>query len=80
MSEYCYECFKKYICDDDFKVKEEKEYIYSDEPELCEGCGELKKVVIVEKNPYNLGKIGYFFYKVYNILKFPYLYIKGRNL
>lgn len=76
MAEYCYECFKKYVCDDDFPAKEENEYIYSDELELCEGCGELKKVVIVEKNPYNLGKTGYFFYKLYNILKIPYLYIK----
>ena len=43
MAEFCYECFKKIVCDDNLKAKNENEYIYSDEKELCEGCGEYKK-------------------------------------
>ncbi len=47
MAEYCFECFKKMSKE---KVKE-KDYILSGEPDLCEGCGEWKRVVVRVKNP-----------------------------
>ncbi len=44
MAEFCLECYNK-INQTDYK---EKDVVMSSFPELCEGCGECKKVVIAE--------------------------------
>ena len=47
MAEYCFECFKKV-----FEEKaRERDYILSEELDLCEGCGEWKRVVVRVKKP-----------------------------
>ena len=45
MAEFCVECWNK-LCNKDLPAKE---YILSRYPELCEHCGEYKKVVIMER-------------------------------
>lgn len=45
MAEFCFECFNK-IFDSEEK---EKDYVLSKQLELCEGCGELKRVVVRKK-------------------------------
>lgn len=41
MAEFCYDCFKKL-----FKPKVWERYILSQDKELCENCGEWKRVVV----------------------------------
>ena len=43
MAEFCKDCAKKDLGMTD---KELKHAVMSDEPELCEGCGEIKPVVV----------------------------------
>ena len=47
MAEYCFECFKKVL----EKNAKEREYILSGDLDLCEVCGEWKRVVVRVKNP-----------------------------
>ena len=58
MAEFCYECFCEFY---EVKLKR-KELLFSDEPELCEGCGECKPVVVVCKKDYVLYKLRYLIY------------------
>ena len=46
MAEFCLDCWNKL---NDANDKEEN-YIMSKELDLCEGCGEWKHVIIVERN------------------------------
>ena len=46
MAEFCLECYNK-INNTDYK---KKDVVVSSFPELCEGCGECKKIVISESN------------------------------
>lgn len=43
MAEFCKDCAVKYL---GFTPKQANNAIMSDEPELCEGCGEMKPVVV----------------------------------
>ena len=45
MAEYCLECFNEMNGTD----YTEKDYVISDDLELCEGCGEYKNVVITRR-------------------------------
>lgn len=45
MAEFCLECFNKYVLPKGYQSLEEKDVKLSKHPELCEGCGEEKKVV-----------------------------------
>ncbi len=53
MAEFCYKCLNKHF---GLKLNKNK-FVYSKEPEICEGCGEYKNVVICEKS------IRYYCYK-----------------
>lgn len=49
MAEFCRSCYWKYIAHGDERYTR---LITSDKPELCEGCGEVKPVVIyAERRP-----------------------------
>lgn len=43
MAEFCKDCFEKYLTPDRSVVDH---VILSKDPELCEGCGEYKPVVV----------------------------------
>lgn len=45
MAEFCLECWNK-MNNTNYPAKK---FILTEENDLCEGCGELKKVVIMEK-------------------------------
>ena len=42
MAEFCADCAKKHL---GFTDEEMRRAVMSDDPELCEGCGEIKPVV-----------------------------------
>ena len=84
------------VVDIDTKINEtkdnERKYIISKDLDLCEGCGELKPVIIVERKAYYIYKFRYFILPIriiYNIIYFiwrlillPYLifeYNKSKN-
>ena len=48
MAEFCPECWNKIngTCED------ERKYILSKDLELCEGCGEWKKVIVIVRKGY----------------------------
>ncbi len=48
MAEFCLECWNRINGSDDSKRK----YVFSKELELCEGCGEWKKVIIRQRRFY----------------------------
>ena len=45
MSEYCFHCFNKI----NEEKESEKRYVMSRELDLCEGCGQYKRVVVKER-------------------------------
>ena len=45
MAEFCFDCFKEMM---ETEV-EQWRYVLTDTPELCEGCGRYKKVIIKER-------------------------------
>lgn len=49
MAEFCLDCFNKI---NDTNYKESQVVIDYDEPEYCEGCGEVKPVVISVIKPF----------------------------
>lgn len=50
MAEFCLECWAK----KNREKPDKKKYIISKETDLCEGCGEIKPVVIGERDFYYL--------------------------
>ena len=88
MAEFCLDCWNKINETDD----NEKRYIISKDFGLCEGCGNWKPVIIMERKAYYIHKSRYFilpFWIIFNILYFvlrllilPYLifnYYKSKN-
>lgn len=53
MAEFCFDCFKEMMETED----KQWQYVLTDEPELCEGCGLYKKVVVKEKFLSRLKKV-----------------------
>ncbi len=45
MAEFCEECMKKYLEIPNARVK----YILSDNAELCEGCGQMRRIVVTRR-------------------------------
>lgn len=68
MAEFCFECYNKLHGGN----RKKENYIISDELDLCEGCGEYKRVVISYK------KNHYFctFYDVGKMILFPFYLIR----
>ena len=63
MAEFCFDCWKKLF---DENAQKEK-YIISKYDDLCEGCGEYKPVVIIEKK--------YYYLRILKRLFFPVIFI-----
>lgn len=53
MAEVCLDCFNKAMGEKHSK----RRYIFSENLELCENCGEYKNVIIVERKYYYLNMI-----------------------
>ena len=85
MAEFCLECLNRINETQDSP----KKYIFSKELDLCEGCGEWKRVVIVERKYYYLRKLRYFIlpfkiiywtlYCLWRLLILPYLIYTNRK-
>lgn len=45
MAEFCEECMKKYLEMPNARVK----YTLSDDVELCEGCGQMRPIVVTRR-------------------------------
>ena len=56
MAEFCLECWNRINGTKDSGRK----YMLSKELDLCEGCGEWKPVIIVERKTYYMNKFGFF--------------------
>lgn len=59
MAEFCPDCFSE-VFDCEF---DEKKYILSKHLELCEGCGEYKQVVLMERSV--------FYSRIFEIIIYP---------
>ena len=55
MAEFCLDCWNKINESND----SEKKYIISKDLDLCEGCGEWKPVIIMERRAYYAHKLRY---------------------
>ena len=53
MAEFCLECWNRINGSNDSKRK----YILSKDLDLCEGCGEYKSVIVMERREYYLYKL-----------------------
>jgi len=79
MAEFCLECWSKINESKDIP----KKYIFSKDLELCEGCGEWKTVIVVERKFYYRYKLRYVtlpfriicktIYFLFKLLMLPYL-------
>lgn len=88
MAEFCLECWNRINGTDD----NERKYILSKDLGLCEGCEELKPVIVAERKDYYWYKLRYFtlpfriiyrvIYLLWRLSILPYLifkYIKSKN-
>lgn len=82
MAEFCLDCWNKMNETNDSKRK----YIMSEELDLCEGCGEWKPVIIMERKEYYMYKLRYLLLPfkiicgilclIFNLLILPYLMLR----
>lgn len=56
MAEFCLDCLREL---DGISYRRE-EFVLSHRPELCEGCGQFKRVVIAKRNPSLFSLLGDF--------------------
>lgn len=63
MADFCLECFNEYVLPAGERPRREKDVTLTDELELCEGCGEYKRVVVLDRPEPLLQKL---FFKLYN--------------
>ncbi len=49
MADFCLECFNEHVLPEGYRKRRGKDVTLSDEPELCDGCGELKHVVLLDR-------------------------------
>lgn len=78
MAEFCLDCWNKINKSEDSEDK----YVLSKDLDLCEGCGEWKRVIIMERRAYYMHKFRYFIlplkilYFLWRLLILPYLIYK----
>ena len=70
MAEFCVECWNRLNNED----RAPYEYNLSRRLDLCEGCGEYKKVIIMERNAVEL-----LLYFLWRLLVLPYTLCKRRR-
>ncbi len=85
MAEFCLDCWNKLNKTEDSQRK----YILSKNLDLCEGCGEWKQVIIMERKAYYIRIFKLFLspiyimcniiYFVWRLLILPYLLFKYRK-
>ncbi len=85
MAEFCLKCWNELNGTEDSESK----YIMSDDVWLCEGCGEWKKVIVIERKSYYLYKfrflimpikfIGIVLFVLWRLVILPYLVFKYRE-
>ena len=85
MAEFCLDCWNKLNNTND----SEKIYKLSKDKELCEGCGEVKNIIIMTQKAYYLRKYRVFLfpfkciyvilYVLFRLLILPYLIFKYRK-
>ncbi|MBR5155412.1 MAG: hypothetical protein IKW62_02880 [Clostridia bacterium] len=74
MAEFCLNCWNKINKTND----NERKYIISKDLDLCEGCGEWKPVIIMERKAYYIHKFKYFilpFRAICNVLYFICIFL-----
>ena len=81
MAEFCIECWNKIN-----KSHGKYKYVLSKDLDVCEGCGELKRVIIAERGYYYRRKFKYILFPIkliefaVRILLLPYfVYIRIKN-
>lgn len=67
MAEYCLDCWKKI----NGEKKDNNEYSLTEYLELCEGCGQWKRVVVKEKEYYDECEI------YYSYIMLPFIILGG---
>ncbi len=75
MAMYCLDCIHK-ICG---RTYDAKEMIFAKSLYLCEGCGKLKRVVLMTKRAYRQRNLRLFalpFYLLWRLLILPYSIVK----
>ena len=65
MAEFCLNCWNRINKTED----NEKKYIISKDLDLCEGCGEWKSVIIMERKEFYMYKFRYFIFPIRVICK-----------
>lgn len=66
MAEFCIDCWNKI----NETHEPESNYIISNGQELCEGCGEYKRVIVAERRCYCKGRFARALICIKNILNF----------
>ncbi len=77
MAEFCLDCLNKRNNTNHSK----RRYIISNELDLCEGCGEMKQVVIAPRAIYYIWRLRYLILPFWIIIRLLYLpiYLIKRN-
>ena len=73
MAEFCIDCWNKL----NEREESEEKYILSKDLDFCEGCGEWKHVIIMERREYYMYKFRYFIFPIKILLLFL---LKEKNL
>lgn len=78
MAEFCLDCYNKR----NNTNESERKYIVSKELDLCEGCGQIKRVVIIKRSTYYMHKLRFLvlpFWIIFRLLYLPVYLIKHRK-
>ena len=66
MAEFCRDCWNKY-----HKNDPARNYVLSPDLDLCEGCGEMKRIVLYRKtNPFSIDLLLFFLDVVWKLICF----------
>ena len=86
MADFCLKCWNR-INKTEYS---EKKYIISKDLDLCEGCGKMKPVIIMDRRAYYICKLKYItlpiriifviIYTIYRLLLLPYSIYKYNKL
>ena len=72
MAEFCLDCWNEI----NETGHSKKKYVLSKKLDLCEGCGELKHVIAMEKKACFILPIKIICYIIWKVLTLPYLIFK----